>query len=141
MKRRISQQLELAVRRKGAQTDLLRFALRVDAYDVEELFRWVNLAGVCGDSGSVSDYPNRTPNADLLDSSDEVVFVHGYNMAPHEAREWAQAVFKRLCWMGMNANFTAVTWRGNETQTWIPLAGYVTPNYYQNVLNAFRTGG
>ncbi|MBQ0031648.1 MAG: alpha/beta hydrolase, partial [bacterium] len=134
-----SHPLELAVRLKGSNTELFRFTIRLDVYDVADLFRWVNLAGVCGDGGSVSDYPNQTPYIDLPDSDKEVVFVHGYNMAPHEAREWAQAMFKRLWWMGMNANFTAVTWRGNETQTWVPSVGYVTPNYYQNVFNAFKT--
>ena len=48
----------------------------------------------------------------------------------------------------MDAGFTAVLWRGNESQWWIPKIplvsesnGYSTKNYHQNVLNAFRTAG
>ena len=132
--------LALAVRLKGTHEELYRFELPVDIYDVESLFRMVNLAGVCGDDDSADDCPAHGFSPSAVDESDtDVVFVHGYNMAPREARAWAQAMFKRLWCMGMNARFTAVTWRGNETQAFVPGAGYVTRNYYQNVLNAFRT--
>ena len=48
----------------------------------------------------------------------------------------------------MDPGFTAVLWRGNESQWWVPKVlfvtesnGYATRNYHQNVLNAFRTAG
>ena len=54
---------------------------------------------------------------------------------------WAQNVFKKLWWAGLDRRFIAVQWRGNEGQTLLelPLVGYVTPNYYGNVQNAFAT--
>ena len=54
---------------------------------------------------------------------------------------WAQNVFKKLWWAGLDRGFIAVQWRGNEGQSWVqvPLVGYVTPNYYGNVQNAFQT--
>jgi len=68
------------------------------------------------------------------------VFVHGYNVNPTQARAWADAMFKRLWWSGIDAGFTAVLWRGNESQLWISHKKcYATLNYHQNVLNAFRT--
>ena len=61
-------------------------------------------------------------------------------MHPSEAWDWSQAMFKRLWWSGMDASFTAVLWRGNETQLWMPSENaYAAKNYHQNVLNAFRS--
>ena len=71
-----------------------------------------------------------------------VVFVHGYNMEEDvETPLWAKNVFKKLWWAGLDRGFIAVQWRGNEGQTplELPLVGYVTPNYYGNVQNAFAT--
>lgn len=50
-------------------------------------------------------------------------------------------MFKRLCQSGSKAMFTGVTWYGNEGQVWdwIPFVGGSTPDYYQNVENAFIT--
>ena len=107
------------------------------------MYRWLNLESVCGaDAGSR--YAERLsvqwPDSEHADAN--VVFVHGYNVHPSEAWDWSQAMFKRLWWSGMDAGFTAVLWRGNESQLWIPHKKcYATLNYHQNVLNAFRTAG
>ena len=119
----------------------------VRALDVHDMYRWLNLGYVCG-AETDPKYATRTevqwPDSDHADAN--VVFVHGYNMHPSEAWDWSQAMFKRLRWSGMDAGFTAVLWRGNESQLWVPKVllvtesnGYATRNYHQNVLNAFRT--
>ena len=68
-----------------------------------------------------------------------LVFVHGYNMAEWEARAWADGVFKRMWWSGLNAKFAAVAWRGDEGQVNLPVIGRITPNYQMNVEHAFAT--
>jgi hypothetical protein len=113
----------------------------VRVLDVHKMYRWLNLDYVCN-ATTAPKYDDRLtvdwPDAEHADAN--VVFVHGYNMHPSEAWDWSQAMFKRLWWSGMNAGFTAVLWRGNESQMWIPSEkSYATRNYHQNVLNAFRT--
>ena len=111
------------------------------ALDVHQMYRWLNLDYVCG-AQTDPKYNDRLHAhwPDYEHSDANVVFVHGYNMHPSEAWDWSQAMFKRLWWSGMDAGFTAVLWRGNESQLWISHAKcYATRNYHQNVLNAFRT--
>ena len=126
---------------------LFESAVSVNAMDVHRMYRWLNLDYACGwDAGQK--YHSRLtadwPDGEHADAN--VVFVHGYNMHQSEAWDWSQAVFKRLWWSGADAGFTAVLWRGNESQVWVPKVpfvtddnGYATRNYHQNVLNAFRT--
>ncbi len=113
----------------------------VNALDVHKMYRWLNLDYACGEATDPK-YNDRLgvewPDTEHADAN--VVFVHGYNMHPSEAWDWSQAMFKRLRWSGMDAGFTAVLWRGNESQLWIMSEKcYATRNYHQNVLNAFRT--
>ena len=133
--------LRIRVRERSSDVALIEFPVRVQAYDVHDLYRWINLEGECGESVAAK-YATRGwtywPESEHADAN--VIFVHGYNVHPDEAWDWSQAMFKRLWWAGMDAGFTAVLWRGNETQIWVPGENaYVTKNYHQNVLNAFRT--
>ena len=48
---------------------------------------------------------------------------------------WAQNVFKKLWWAGLDRGVIAVQWNGDRGQ----LFGTLTPNYYGNVQNAFQT--
>lgn len=135
--------LSVAVRPRGGGDALFESGLDVRVHDVHDMYRWVDLMGACGaDAGAR--YATRGTAAwpDGGEASGTVVFVHGYNMHPSEAWDWSAAVFKRLWWSGLDANFAALLWRGNETQAWIPGANsYATRNYHCNVLNAFRTAG
>ena len=133
--------LRIRVRERSSAVPLIEFPVRVQVNDVHDMFRWINLEGECGESVAAK-YATRNwtywPESEHADA--DVVFVHGYNVHPDEAWDWSQAVFKRLWWVGMDAGFTAVLWRGNETQIWVPGENaYATKNYHQNVLNAFRT--
>ena len=59
-----------------------------------------------------------------------VIFLHGFNVTPAEAREWHCEMFKRL-WQSGSNGFHAVTWRGDIG----------TPNgfhYHENVNSAFQ---
>ncbi|HQM51467.1 MAG TPA: hypothetical protein PLJ71_22540, partial [Candidatus Hydrogenedentes bacterium] len=112
-------------------------------YEVENMYRWVNLRSAAG--GAVERPTGGALQLDPLGQPDpgdceaHFVFVHGYNVSEGEARAWNAEVFKRLYQSGMNARFTAVTWYGNESQHWITGAGYRSPNYYTNVCHAFET--
>ena len=141
--------LRISVEDVGSGDVLFGSPVSVRALDVHDMYRWLDLEAACGaDAGPK--YAERLsvqwPDSEHADAN--VVFVHGYNMHPSEAWDWSQAMFKRLRWSGMDAGFTAVLWRGNESQVWVPKVplvtesnGYATKNYHQNVLNAFRTAG
>lgn len=139
--------LRIAVEDTESGALLFESSASVNAMDVHKMYRWLNLDYVCGEKTDAK-YEDRLtvdwPDTEHADAN--VVFVHGYNMHPSEAWDWSQAMFKRLRWSGMDAGFTAVLWRGNESQMWVPKIppftdsnAYATPNYHQNVLNAFRT--
>ena len=133
--------LRLRIRERSDSEPLIEFTVTAAVEDVHDMYRWINLEGECGESVD-SRYDSRTQTAwpDSEHADANVVFVHGYNVHPSEAWDWSQAVFKRLWWSGMDAGFTAVLWRGNQTQVWIPGWNvYATKNYHQNVHNAFRT--
>ena len=119
----------------------------VRVLDVHDMYRWLNLDYACNETTGPK-YNDKLsvdwPDGEHADAN--VVFVHGYNVHPSEAWDWSQAMFKRLWWSGMDAGFSAVLWRGNESQVWVPKVplvnesnGYAARNYHQNVLNAFRT--
>lgn len=112
---------------------------------VEQFYRWINLRAVPdldpGRNGSpigtviratsTGVPPNRP---DSMTSNKHFVFLHGYNVDEDSARGWGAEVFKRMYQLGMRAKFTMATWRGNKSQV-----GSVTPDYWQNVTNAFIT--
>ena len=137
------EKIPLAIRIRDRKTEdvLLQSELQLTIMDVHDMYRWINLFDVCGKQLG-SDFDSRT---DVLWPDDEhadanVIFVHGYNMHHTEGWDWSQAMFKRLWWSGMDAGFTAVAWRGNQSQFWsTTLKTFIAKNYHQNVLNAFRT--
>lgn len=128
--------LYLNVYSKSDNALLFSSSIRLHVGDVSQMVGWENLRSVAGGSGGLS---TRLATADWPAEEHEpgnVVFVHGYNMEEDvETQLWAQNVFKKLWWSGLDRGFIAVQWRGNEGQ----MAGTLTPNYYGNVQNAFQT--
>ena len=122
--------------------DGVLFAAQIPMHvgDVSQMIGWLNLRGIAGGEDGVS---TRLGTPDWPESEHKpgnVVFVHGYNMAEDaETPLWAKNVFKKLWWAGLDRGFIAVQWRGNEGQFYLPSEGWVTPNYYGNVQNAFAT--
>lgn len=133
--------LRIKIRERRSGEIVCEFPMRACILDVHDMYRWINLFDVCGQriGDEFDDRLNvKWPDNEHADAN--VVFVHGYNMHHTEAWDWSQAMFKRLWWYGMDAGFTAVAWRGNQSQCWGTfLKTYFTKNYHQNVLNAFRT--
>lgn len=135
-------ELYLNVYAKSDDALLFSAKLKLHVGDVSNMLGWENLRSAAGGSGGV---PTRLATDDWPEDEHEegnLVFVHGYNMEEDvETQLWAQNVFKKLWWSGLDRGFIAVQWRGNEGQTPLdlPLVGYVTPNYYGNVQNAFQT--
>ena len=107
---------------------------------VREMYRWLNLRPVVNDhSGETSKMwtPNNYPDEEC--DGKHFIFVHGYNVNASSARIWADVIFKRLWLAGSKSKFTAVDWRGDESQIYVPTQGDVSPNYYINVRHAFMT--
>ena len=132
--------LVLEVRIAGLDVVLYSFPLYLHVGEAEKMVIWQNLRAVAGGSDGK---PSTSWAQDWPAGEHEpgyVVFVHGYNMAEDaEVPFWAVNVFKKLWWAGLDRGFVAVQWFGNEGQTYVPFEGWVTPNYYGNVQNAFAT--
>ncbi len=134
--------LRLKVCSKADDALLISSSITLHVGDVSRMVGWLNLRSAAGGSGGV---PTRLTTMDWPPEAHEpgnVVFVHGYNMEEDkEVAPWAKNVFKKLWWAGLDRGFVAVQWRGNEGQIPLdlPVLGYVTPNFYGNVLNAFAT--
>ena len=128
--------LYLKVHSRSDDSLLFSTSIKLHVGDVSQMIGWSNLRSAAGGSSGV---PTRLATPDWPAEAHEpgnVVFVHGYNMEEDEETPlWAQNVFKKLWWAGLDRGFIAVQWRGNEGQT----AEVITPNYYGNVQNAFQT--
>ncbi|MFZ1074175.1 MAG: alpha/beta fold hydrolase, partial [Verrucomicrobiia bacterium] len=107
---------------------------------VEQMFRYKNLL-IGAATNQANLLPDRLTDASVPNEPDtidkNVVFVHGYNVSPYQARGWFADIYKRLYWSGSHARFYGVNWYGNDSQgNWI---SGVTANYQTNVVHAFQT--
>ena len=64
------------------------------------------------------------------------VFVHGYNVNPTAAREWANAMFKRLWLSGSRARFHGISWYGDYHLVSGQFNGL---HYHRDVYHALKT--
>lgn len=102
---------------------------------VEDLYGWVNLRGLTGQTPERLSSYQHPANLPVFSKEDRhAVFVHGYNVNEHQSRGWSAEMFKRLWWSGSNARYYGVSWHGDESQ----FLG-VSFNYQVNLINAFRT--
>lgn len=107
---------------------------------VENMYRWMNLRPVCGDSsGRESQYESPVNWPDDESDKRNFVFVHGFNVNHDEARSSAAEMFKRLWQSGLRSMFTAVEWYGDIGQFRVPVLGTISFYYYANACNAFAT--
>ena len=108
---------------------------------VADMIGWLNLRDVAGGSDGKETRLNAPDWPADAHEYGNVVFVHGYNMAEDvETPDWAENVFKKLWWAGLDRGFIAVQWHGNDGQLYVPIADtFATPNYYRNVVHAFET--
>ena len=131
---------ELVVSLGGAE--VFRQRLPVALRPVREMYRFLSVRGRCGDGRAVGVCAGDPPGLpDAETDGRHFVFVHGYNVGPDGAREWADAMFKRLLLAGSRSMFTAVTWFGDYARIWegVPVVGGESLNYYRNVRHAFAS--
>lgn len=136
--------LVLSIEKDNAVIAEVKLELKIDS--VEKMFRHKNLlyTDAAGDHtvAARSDYDGESDGSgpknwpDSLTNGKNLVFVHGYNVNPQQARGWAAEMFKRFWWSGSKARFHAITWPGSETQLNV-IVNRVTPNYHANVMNGF----
>ena len=130
-----AQPLNLEIWKNGQKLGGVPLYLSISG--VEQMYRWINLRHVTGETETrTTDVNQPANNPDSLSDGKQFVFVHGYNVNEQSARGWSAEMFKRLYQSHSHAMFTAVTWYGEEGQ-W-PVFG-ITPDYYENVVNAFDT--
>lgn len=120
---------------------ILSFPMPISISSVRDMYRWNNIRSACGGTGGE---PSRLYEPDNLPDSEcdgrHFVFVHGYNVNSADARKWGDQMFKRLRLSGMKSMFTAVNWKGDESQFSLMFSDkQISPDYYVNVKNAFQS--
>ena len=138
-------ELHVSLRRMGGEPRQRKVnvsILDLRLAQVDELIWQVDLTQVVepdGEPGPLTGGYHAAWNNQLKDQW--FIFCHGYNVSPRAARGWNAEMFKRLYHYGSRARFLGVIWQGNRGQIpeQIPLLGGTTPNYWQNVFNAFAT--
>ncbi len=67
--------------------------------------------------------PSEQPNA--------IVFVHGWQMAPETAGNFAETFYKRLWHRGLKGRFAAFRWdtHWSDKYGWLPYAGQAIDSY------------
>ena len=136
--REVEHPLTLELRRKSTGEKVASLSLPLRIKSVERMYRHYNVLfadGVFGGHPTDLNTPDNYP--DELCNGKNLVFVHGYNVNPDEARGWNAKMFKSMWWAGSRAKFYGVTWHGSESQ----IDEQVTVNYHLNVDNAFATAG
>jgi len=104
-------------------TVVARAELPMRVAPVEQMYDRTNLRG--GGAAVVTPGGAMPP-----DSGKNVIFLHGFNVTPEQARAWNAEMFKRLWQSGSNARFHGVTWKGDDGL----ISGF---HYHENVFNAF----
>ena len=138
-----NQSFELIISKKdgGGEVGRITRAMPVEMVDVEKMFWRANIrpAAFGQTPGAIIEPANVKFKATRKERW--FVFCHGYNVSEAAARGWNSEVFKRLHQMGSDSKFLGVTWEGNQGQInpSIPFAGGATPDYWQNVYNAFQS--
>ncbi|HBI15455.1 MAG TPA: hypothetical protein DDY20_08085 [Desulfobulbaceae bacterium] len=145
-----SGQITLEIRKSGAVAHATSLPLEV--VGVEEMFGHKNLRGVAGATdGDPDRYVEIDPETGKLYVGDNqeigkqpscmqgvdrsLVWMHGYNNSPTDARATFAEVFKRFFHAGLTGRFYGVSWYGD------PPAPLSTSHYHQAVVNAFATAG
>ena len=132
--------LRLKIYSKADGACLYSQSIRLHVGNASNMIGWLNIRDAAGGTDGVQTQLNASDWPANAHEPGNVVFVHGYNMAEDaEAPYWAKNVFKKLWWSGLDRGFVAVQWRGNEGQYYQAGYGWVSPNYYGNVQNAFAT--
>ena len=134
--------LTLRGEKNGSAPVEVTLSLRV--VKVEDMYGWMNLRGskpstlnpqISNPKSQISNLKSQSSN---LKSQRHFVLVHGYNTNHEEARGNAAEFYKKLWQSGSDAMFTAVEWKGDQSQVRFDLLGVTfSPNYFVNVENAF----
>ena len=124
--------LVLEIHKDGPTGPLLyETQLPLSLSGVQEMYRWINLRSVAGDSRGKPSRPGDPPNnPDSLCNNKHIVFIHGFNESPDDGLANVTETFKRLYWSGSRTKFTGVTWFGDQN---------LSTFYHSNVTNAFLT--
>jgi alpha-tubulin suppressor-like RCC1 family protein len=139
-----NQSFELVISKNSDKSEMARIPSEgwMNLVPVEDMFWYANIRGAV-ESGSIPPAIGIAQNERFRESRKDrwFVFCHGYNVSAEAARGWNAEVFKRLHQMGSDSKFLGVTWEGNQGQIseQIPFLGGKTPDYWQNVDNAFRS--
>ena len=105
--------------------------------NVEDMYGWLNLRSPTPTS-TPTPTPTPTPTSTPTPDKRHFILVHGYNTNHEEARGNAAEFYKKLWQSGSDAMFTAVEWRGDQSQMKFETLGITfSPNYHVNVENAF----
>ena len=89
---------------------IFRSPLKCFVSDVRDMYHWINLRHVSGQTEVCPTMTTSPRNADWDESLPHVFFVHGANVDENESRIWAGKMFKRLYLSGAKMRFHGVSW-------------------------------
>jgi len=127
--------LVLEVQNNGSTVFEHKFNIKISK--VDDFFRHKNLVAEAGESVQ-TDYVDRLGQPDNFPDEEtngkSFIFVHGCCTDQRQASGWHAEIFKRMYQSGSKAKFYGITWNGDNSTS-----SQGTPDYWENVINAFKT--
>ena len=98
----------------------------LDIKNVKKMFQRFDISGGTRPQWAATPFE---PPAD--ESKQTIVFVHGWNMSPEGAENYAETMFKRCWWRGFKGRFAAVRWNTHWSSAFdnVPKVGEVLGAY------------
>ena len=99
-------------------------SLWLDLKDIKKMYRRVDITGR-------NQWPNTAFDPDPAETKQAIIFVHGWNMSPEGASNYAETMFKRLWQRGFKGRYAAVRWNTDWSSTFdnVPLIGETVDAY------------
>jgi hypothetical protein len=117
-------------------------AVYMDIRNIKTMYQHKTLGGQEAWASGGTDF-----SQDPAETSQAIVFVHGWRMSPDESVSYSETMYKRLWWRGFKGRFVAIRWDTYYDSTdfgWVPYGGQAInaylAKYNDSEHNAWLTG-
>ena len=132
----------LVLTAKMIDKPLAEASLELELADIAEFYEKYVVEGIGGtDFVAGNDRPvGPAQRAYQPETSDYVLYVHGWNMADWEKDRWAETVFKRLYWQGHRGHVGCFQWPTREVDLTKALGDEPVFGYNESEFRAYQSG-